>query len=352
MSAPEITPTEKEACAQAIVRECFDQNPEMVQRYGAKGREKCLQDTRFHLQYLFEAVVHESASLFIDYVAWAKVMLEGVKVPAKDLEANLVAMRKALQEAQRPTAWKTACNYLDESIAALPNMAVELPSFIEPRNPHYRLAAKYLELLLKAERRAASQLILGAVDGGMSVREVYLHVFQPVQHEIGRLWQSNQLSVAQEHFCTAATQLIMSQLYPRIFNTEKNGLKMLATCVGSELHEIGVRMVTDFFEMDGWDTFYVGANSPVNTIVRMLISQKIELLAISATMTFHVEGVVHLIAAVRAEPQLRGTRILVGGYPFNVDPDLWRKVGADGYGASAENSERVARRLFFDESRA
>ena len=29
----------------------------------------------------------------------------------------------------------------------------------------------------------------GAVEDGVPVRDVYLHVFEPVQHEIGRLWQ-------------------------------------------------------------------------------------------------------------------------------------------------------------------
>ena len=63
--------------------------------------------------------------------------------------------------------------------------------------------------------------------------------------------------MAQEHYCTAATQLIMSQLYPYIFTTGKNGRVLVGTCVSGDLHEIGVRMVSDFFEMEGWDTFYL-----------------------------------------------------------------------------------------------
>ena len=38
--------------------------------------------------------------------------------------------------------------------------------------------------------------------------------FEPVQHEIGRLWQINHISVAHEHYCTSVTQMIMSELYP------------------------------------------------------------------------------------------------------------------------------------------
>ena len=89
-----------------------------------------------------------------------------------------------------------------------------------------------LRLLLRGNRQAASQLILTAVARGVTVKDIYLHVFQRTQYEIGRLWQINRISVAQEHFCTAATQLIMSQLYPHIFRTERVGRRLVATCVG------------------------------------------------------------------------------------------------------------------------
>ncbi|MDZ7776615.1 MAG: hypothetical protein U5L09_13885 [Bacteroidales bacterium] len=54
----------------------------------------------------------------------------------------------------------------------------------------------------------------------------------------------------------------MSQLYPYIFNSQRVGKSMVAATVGGELHEMGIRMVADFFEMEGWDTWYLGANAP------------------------------------------------------------------------------------------
>jgi methylmalonyl-CoA mutase cobalamin-binding domain/chain len=173
---------------------------------------------------------------------------------------------------------------------------------------------------------------------------VYLNVFQPVQYEIGRLWQLNQISVAQEHYATAVTQLVMSQLYPRIFSTERSGRTLVATCVGDELHEIGVRMVADFFEMAGWDTFYLGANTPAPSVVRSVIERQADVLAVSATITLHVSAVAELIASVR-DSEASDVRVLVGGYPFNQVPDLWRQVGGDGYAADAEAAIDVAEAL-------
>lgn len=207
------------------------------------------------------------------------------------------------------------------------------------------LAATYLGLLLNRERRAASQLILNAVDGGVSIRDVYLDVFQATQREIGYLWQKNQVSVAQEHYCTAATQLIMSQLYPRLFGAERVGHTLVATCVGGELHEIGVRMVADFFEMEGWDTYYLGANTPTESILSALEMQSADVLALSIAMTFNVTKMADLIAEIRASDAAKDVAIMVGGRPFNIAPKLWQKVGADAYASDAQQAIAVVGEL-------
>ena len=202
------------------------------------------------------------------------------------------------------------------------------------------LARDYLAALLRGERHTASRLILAAVEGGTSIQDIYLFVFQRVQYELGRLWQANQIGVAQEHYCTACTQMIMSQLYPRIFSTERNGRRLVSTCVGGDLHEIGVRMVADFFEMEGWDTFYLGANTPISGTLQQVAERTPHVLAISATMAFHVQAVADLIAATRAVDN--PPRILVGGAPFNSLAGLWKDVGADGYARDAAEAVAVA----------
>ncbi len=166
------------------------------------------------------------------------------------------------------------------------------------------------------------------MENKVSIKEVYCHIFEPCQYEIGRLWQSNVVSVAQEHYCTAFTQLIMSQLYPYIFRSDRTVRgTIVAACVSGELHEIGARMLCDLLEMEGWNTIYLGANVPTAGIVDVLRDNHSDILAVSASMTFHIRAVREVIAAVRlASPP---TRILVGGYAFKIAPGLWRDVGAD-----------------------
>ncbi len=334
---------QRNALSEMAVARQYELQAQMWQPYGETGRAKSLRDTVWHFSYLAEAIGASDPTLFVDYVAWARALYAGLNLNDM-LPTTLRCMLEAVQASLPQPAQVVVSEYIQAGLEHLRRPLSAPPTFIPPDAPLADLAARYLETLLRGERAAASRLILEAVDGGTSVRDIYLRVFQPVQREIGRLWQSNQISVAQEHYCTAATQLVMSQLYPRIFAAEKIGRRLVATCVSGELHEMGARMVADFFEMAGWDTYYVGANTPTESVMQTVVERRADVLAISATMTFHVSQVAELVRAVRAS-EAGQVKILVGGYPFNVSPDLWRRFGVDGCAPDAAQAVELANRM-------
>lgn len=336
---------ERDALAEAVTARQYELQPELASRYGPAGREKCLQDARYHLSYLAEALSASSPALFAAYVSWAKVMLATRGIPATDLAQNLECMREAIDRVLPGEPGGAVRKFIDAGLQRLPEFPAELPTLIEG-GPHSELAENYLGLLLRGERHVAARLVLDSVDAGVSPKDIYLHVFQRTQREIGRLWQMNKISVAHEHYCTASTQFIMAQLYPRIFRTERVGRTMVATSVAGELHELGVRMVADFFEMEGWGTYYLGANTPAASVVQAVAERKAQVLGISATMTFHLRAVEELITLARKTAGCEDTKIMVGGYPFQLEPDLWKQLGADLYAADAQQAIYLVGRLY------
>lgn len=231
---------------------------------------------------------------------------------------------------------------LGQLLTAMPS---QLTTYLNVESELGDLGQRYLGLLLAGNRHEASQLVTEAVKDGAPIKTVYIEVFQNSQYEIGRLWQRNEISVAQEHFCTAATQLIISQLYPYLFSRNKIGHRLVVACAGGDLHELGVRMVADFFEMEGWDTFYLGANTTADIVVQNVIEHQAHVLGVSATMTCHVQTVADLIAQVRRTPECAEVKILVGGYPFVVDRELWRQIGADAMANNADDAIATANQL-------
>lgn len=328
-----------------ILEDHFRLRPDMKLRYTPHQKENFQKDVAWILSFLSEAAWAGEPILFEEFISWLKSYLTSVHVPMKDVAESLDLLDKRLQQELLPEEYLVVHPVLERSAVMI--LSDEAPvSKMAHSTELTPLASTYLDLLISANRNKALSLILDKVKGGVPLKEIYLDVFQPVQYEIGRLWQSNTISVAQEHYCTGTTQLVMSQLYPYLFTGQKKSRKMVTACVSGELHEMGARMVTDFFEMEGWDTYYLGANMPAEGIIKFVTEIRPQFLAISATMTYHVNKVEDLIRRLRKNPDISpDLKIMVGGYPFMVSDTLWIKVDADGFAANALDALQLADKL-------
>lgn len=330
------------ALADAVVACEFGRHPKLRARFGAAGRARSRQDAVYHFSYLADSVDANSPALFNDYIAWVKVLLEPYGVGSADLDNHLTCMADVVREQTPAAVAVSAVALIEGARSALPAMPSTTTSFLDPAQRLSPLAREYVRTLLGGYRQAAGRLVFDAAERGESVQQLYMQVFQPALREIGRLWQMKSISIAQEHFCSAATQIVMSQLLPRMPAAVRCGHGVVVACVSGDLHEVGARMVGDFFEMAGWDTYFCGANTPHAAIVQSVVERAADVLAVSATMGYHVHAVQDLIEVVRADPRCARLRVLVGGHPFNVDPALWRTVGADGTAADADEAVALA----------
>ncbi len=328
-----------------ILNKQFEIQPSLRAKYTQREINLYLQDTEYYLAYLSESIAAEQIKLFTEYIIWAKNFLCGLGIPENDLLINLELIQSQIKEHLPPEMYKVAEVYLAEGINTFKSPLKIIESFININDGSAALAQEYLDALLKADRQRALNTIMNAYKTGTSIKDIYLNIFQVVQLEVGRLWQTSKISVAQEHYITASTQVIMSQLYPYLFGTKKNNKNLLVTCINGELHELGARMIADFFEMDGWNTYYLGANSPAASIIKTIENQKTDVLAISATMTFNISAVSELINKVRKQSSSNNLKIVVGGYPFKIAPNLWKQVGADGFAADAQTAVAFVNQL-------
>ena len=335
----------REALAEFITGRQFSEKPELERKYGKTGREKTLQDAGYHLAYLSEAIRADCETIFNSYLEWVRVVLETRSVPPEVLFDHLKYVEKACTELLSAENNRVIKPFLAGGIKSLKTAKPFPASYLTNDNPLLIHARQYLSLLIEGKRREAQTLIEELVRNKHSIPSIYEHVFRATQYEVGLLWQTNKITVAHEHYCTAATQSIMASLYTFLFGTKKKGVKMVACTVSGDLHEIGIRMMADMFEMDGWDTYYMGSNMPDVNVITALKEQEADILALSVTMPFHLSKAEKLIKNIRSDKAFDKMKIIVGGYSFNIDPALWRKVGADGYAQNSEEAILLANRL-------
>jgi methanogenic corrinoid protein MtbC1 len=323
----------------------FEKKPELETKYGNTGREKTIQDVISHISYLAEAIRFESQEIFSSYIEWTNSVLESRKVPTTILIDNLNFLDKGCKQSLRNEDNEVTTAYLTKGVHRLQNAKPFPVSYLTDENPFVDIAKQYLTLLLKGNRKDAQILILELIKDSSTIPLIFENIFQVTQYEVGLLWQTNKITVAHEHYCTASTQQIISSLYRYIFSSKKKGVKMIACTISGDLHELGIRMISDTFELDGWETYYLGANMPDVNILSSIKEQKADLLALSVTMPFHLDRAAKLIEKIRNDADFDKLKIILGGYTFNIDQTLWKRLGADGMACNSYDAVLLANQL-------
>ena len=204
------------------------------------------------------------------------------------------------------------------------------------------LYTSYFSAIRDGDRRRAFEIIDSARTSGISLASLYLEVFQPALREIGCLWQDNKISVADEHLATAITQAAMAHAYQSAFAwSTTQGRSLIAACVDSERHEVGLRMLCDLLDLEGWQTTYLGAMVPIESLVAMVKRRRPDAVALSAALSPHLPRVREMINAIHEAMGDTRPLIIVGGRLFLDNPTLATHLGADFTATDAVEAVRL-----------
>lgn len=290
------------------------------------------------LEELAASLAAARPQFFTDYVSWVQRLLTARGLPADAVPTALHALARVLEaELPSPSA-AHAVEACRDVIRALDGPLPDPPGFLPADTPHGRLAASYLLALLEGDRARAGQLIMDAADDGTPVPELYLHVLMPAQQEIGRMWQTDEVNVAEEHFATSTTKSVLAQLRSRVPLPPPRGRTVLAASVVGNHHDLGLQVVADFFEMDGWRVIHLGSNMPIPDLCQAVEFYRPDLLALSVALHTQLVTLTATIQAVRGGQHGASVKILVGGQALAETPELAASLGADAYAANASDA--------------
>ncbi len=200
------------------------------------------------------------------------------------------------------------------------------------------LEHEYLGYLLEPDARAARELIERALAAGVPAASLYLRVIAPAMHEVGRLWETAQISVAQEHLSTQITQAAIASLGLYLHGGDPVGAGRVAIVASSpgELHVLGTQMVADFLETQGWQVLNLGADIPAAELTDLARRREAAVVAISTALPGHLLSVTRTCQLLRQlEPP---PFIVVGGRAYGGDARRARSLGADAF---ADDPERL-----------
>lgn len=172
----------------------------------------------------------------------------------------------------------------------------------------------YLDALLAGRRSECRRIVQELLDAGIEVKRLYGGLFQRSMYRVGELWETNRISVANEHLATSITESLLNLSYPLVFGTPRIGKKAVISCSANEFHQVGGKMVADILELHGWDGHFLGANTPPGELVQVIAAETPDLVGLSLSILSNLEQLKRVIEAVRADfPNLD---LVIGGQAF------------------------------------
>lgn len=141
-------------------------------------------------------------------------------------------------------------------------------------------------------------------------RDIHHHLITPAMRHIGHLWETNKITVADEHLATATCDFILSKLS---FGIRKgpSADKAMFLCLDGEQHYLGLKMVDSLFREHGWETRYFGPDLPLEYALQTAEIWKPDVIGLSVSIVYHLPKLQQYVEALASLP---GTpAILVGG---------------------------------------
>lgn len=176
--------------------------------------------------------------------------------------------------------------------------------------PYERLLSELIRLLDPLKRESFECRLNGAV-AVIPFEEALYGILLPLQTRVGQLWHDGQLNVAVEHY---VTNQVRQKLFAAMshLSVHDKGLSIVVACPVGEFHEVGAQAAAYICAALGCQTYYLGANMPLDQLVIFCRQIDPDVLLLSLTASPPAHEWASWIATLRGLTASHRT-VLVGG---------------------------------------
>lgn len=192
--------------------------------------------------------------------------------------------------------------------------------------------------LLSVDRIKAKEIFsqyLSTLDIIKGVQEL----ITPSLESIGAKWSIGEISLAQVYMSGRITEELVDLVCNDAAKEEETQAVIGITTL-NDYHLLGKRIVYSALRSGGYSLIDFGRQE-VDNLVELVEENNIRILLVSVLMLNSALLVKELKS--RLIQQGLDTKLIVGGAPFRIDPELWKQVDADASGANASDAIRLVR---------
>jgi MerR family transcriptional regulator, light-induced transcriptional regulator len=195
--------------------------------------------------------------------------------------------------------------------------------------------AEFISYLDRLEKEPCVKSILARLDSHeIDILSLYGEILTPAQYtDLSK--EDSQDCIWQEHVRTSIIRTIIECCYPHVIHERDHKYvsvlkeKVVVLCPPEELHEIGARMVADYFTLCGYSVVFIGANTPQADILNGIKYIRPEYVAISITNYFNLLATRNVIGKILEFKDRQSFKVVLGGQACRNNPQAAARMGAD-----------------------
>ncbi|MHC1693928.1 MAG: B12-binding domain-containing protein [Eubacteriales bacterium] len=190
------------------------------------------------------------------------------------------------------------------------------------------------------KEKAVAFVLRKLADKEIDVLTLYTDILTPAFYGLDCKLADKRICIWKEHVKTAIARTIVECCYPYVIEKResigcpKKG-QAVVLCPPEEYHELGARIVSDMLTICGYDSIFVGSNTPYNDFFNAIDIIRPKVIAISVSNYYNLVVTKKIIEGLKGAIDFP-VKIIVGGNAFNDDPDKYKLVGADYYARTFE----------------
>jgi methanogenic corrinoid protein MtbC1/ketosteroid isomerase-like protein len=174
------------------------------------------------------------------------------------------------------------------------------------------LLDKFSEALTAGRSDEGERLMDEALVAGLAPAAIHALLIGPAMTRIGELWQSNAISVADEHMATAISHRMLSRLLNALTVAKpRSRERVLLAAVEGQQHFLGLRMIADVLEGAGFGVLFLGPDVPLNSLRDFVGEHQPDVIGLSFAIPNTDSQLVSAIGALHEVSQ--APRIMLGG---------------------------------------
>lgn len=212
-----------------------------------------------------------------------------------------------------------------------------------------RFLKAYNEALFDTDRDRAFSVVHEALELGISPEDILFKLVLPtvLQFETS-VHQGLEVNLAQQFMSSQIALEITDKMIPRFKKRPVTAGHVVIGTAAGDLHSLGKRIVAGCLTSLMIEVTDLGVNVPAERFVDEAVAHHAQVIGISAMMAHTARGengclkVRQILEERGLEEQIK---IIVGGAPYNFDPQLYKTVQADAWAEHGIAAGDVVTRL-------